>query len=573
MSELSTKQSAALDQALAADSRSELIGALEAFEKTLPPLSKPERERIASALIEKVRNTSNKRAKKLSRLLAALACVDTPDAAEIVSQYASGDPHELGDRVPVWALISLSRMRSYEDKCGLLEGVLEDGRSNSRIEALSLRLLIQCSAEDLEARNQYVDRLMVMGRAGNADLKWAVMRSLRNDPSLDPLPPDLERKFVNELAGLTLKDDFEWRDVQIQAAMMLGDVQERLRDAIHPLTRAFHSSSDATLRRYCVESIRKVAERMDRQERDASPFSAVMLKALEDENADVRSRAYEALGTVLGPKGATELIVDSLLQLDTPCAGYLEAMRNIDEARASTLLRENLFHLNPDVAQRASDALIHLGGDQAFRTLFAQRRQAIEQYTNILNDADEKIMGQYNSLMGQARSAFWVSMFMHAGIFLLGIAMFAGTIFYYLGTTTGATGQVDPLSVPEALFGAAGGLAATYLGLFYKNPVDNIGNSVTRLVKVNVAFLGFMRQINQVDATFKQLFLDSPGFSLDQMAETVNQIRTVVDQSLEKIQAYLTGDVSSPPGERAVRLVQRFRASSASGGMAKASDG
>lgn len=565
MSELSNKQSAALEQVLAANSRLELIDALETFEGTLPSRSDAKREKIAAVLIEKVQDTPIKRAKKLSRLLAALACIDTPCAAETVAQYATGDPHELGDRVPIWALISLSRMASCDDKCSLLEGVLTDGHSNSRIEALSLRLLIQCSGDNTEARNRYIDQLMTMGRAGDADLKWAVMRSLRNDPSLNPLPPDLERRVVNELAALTLKDDFEWRDVQIQAAMLLGDVQERLKDAIHPLTRAFHSSSDATLRRYYVESIRKVAERMDKGERDASPFGEVMLKALEDDHADVRSRAYEALRSVLGPKAATELVIDSLLQQDAPSAGHLEALRNIDEMRASSLLRENLFHLNPDVAQKASEALIQLGGDQAFRTLFAQRRQAIEQYTDILNDADDKIMGQYNSLMGQARSAFWISMLMHTGVFLLGIGLFAGSILYYFGTS--ATSPEGVLSVPEALLGAGGGLVATYLGLFYKNPVDNIGSSVTSLVKVNVAFLGFMRQINQVDATFKQLFLDTSGFSLDQMKETVDQVRTVVDESLEKIQTYLAVDASASSRDTASRLVQQFRANAAGAGI------
>lgn len=101
--ELSDEQSDALDRALSATSTSELIESLDAFEETLPPRSQAKREEIADSLVEEIKNTSNSHAKKLSRLLVALASIDTPNGAEIVAEYAGGDPDELGDRVPVWA--------------------------------------------------------------------------------------------------------------------------------------------------------------------------------------------------------------------------------------------------------------------------------------------------------------------------------------------------------------------------------------------------------------------------------------------------------------------------------------
>lgn len=125
-----------------------------------------------------------------------------------------------------------------------------------------------------------------------------------------------------------------------------------MKDAMDLLAIAFDSSSDATLRRYCVESIGDVAGRMDKKQCDASPFDSLMLAALEDASADVRSRACEALQSIRGPKVATELVVNTLLQQESPSGHLVEALRNIDEERASSALRENLFHLNPDVAQR-----------------------------------------------------------------------------------------------------------------------------------------------------------------------------------------------------------------------------
>ena len=535
MTKLSDEQQKALERALSVSTTSEMIEVLQQFEQTLAQHPQDKREEIAAILIEELETTVGHHAQKTSRLLSALGSIDTPNAAGVVARYAASNPHEVDDRILISALKSLTRMTSYEDKSGLLQRILAKNNSNSRIKAWVLRLLIQYSDEP-ETQNEYVEELFSMGRDGNADHRWAVLRALRTDPGLNPLPAGVELRIINELAGLCLKDDFEWRDVQVQAALVLGDIRKHLRAALDLLATAFQHSSDATLRRYYIESILNLVERMDKKQRDASPFSAVMLKGLEDENDDVRSRAYGTLRTVLGPKAATELVVNTLLQQDSPSSSLVEALRHIDDKRASMVLQENLFHPNPDVGQRASEALLQLGGDQAFRTLFAQRRHAIEQYTGILNDADERIMTQYNALMRQAHLAFGISMLMHIVIFLLGIGILIMTILF----------NPDKLTFLRGFLGATGGLAAAYLGLFYRDPINNIGNSVTRLVKVNVAFLGYMRQINQIDATFKQLFLDTSGFTLEEMKETVNQINKVADQSLKKIQAYLVIDEQSP---------------------------
>jgi len=87
--------------------------------------------------------------------------------------------------------------------------------------------------------------------------------------------------------------------------------------------------------------------------------------------------------------------------------------------------------------------------------------------------------------------------------------------------------------------GTAVGSLGTLLLLFYKDPLKNIRASVTSLVKVNVVFLGYVRQINQIDATFKQLFLASAGFGIDEMKQTVEQIQDSVRKTMEEVKSYL----------------------------------
>jgi hypothetical protein len=540
MAELTAKQEAAYKNVIAASTPALIGDSLTAFEKLLPT-AEDKRSEIAGILIEKLNLSTDLPAKKLSRLLMLLAAIDTPNAAQAVEKYATADSDQCDDRIQVWALVSLVRMSAHQDTYTMLKSLSEQEINNNRIHALVLRLLVQSSGDDSEASQQYIDSLKAFYQTGNADQKWAVFRALRSITDLDPLSPDTERTFITELVTPTLHDDFEWLDVRLQAVQVCGDVRHHPVEAMRQLSAAFQSSSVDILRRYCIEAMRAVALRMDKAERESSQFSDCMIAALEDDSADVRSRAQAALKKIYNSQGAVDLITDRLVQQEAPADSFVEALRHIDEGRASEALRTKLFHLDPDVVERASNALTQLGGEQAFRTLFAQKRQVIDQYTEILNDADEKIMEQFDLLMRQARWAFWISMAMHSSVFLIGISIFAMALVGMLN------GEGDnPTLLIQRFIGVAGGTAGVILGLFYKSPVNNIGESVTRLVKVNVAFLGYMRQINQIDATFKQLFLDMSSFNLAEMKETVKQIRVVVDQSLLNIQNYLV--VEEAPG-------------------------
>lgn len=542
MTELTVEQRGAIKQVYSATSQKELTKALSGFEEVLPAgiRSNKKREQIAEMLIE---DSSGERAKQQIRTITMLALIDTSNAAEAIASFAHPDTVGIDERVQAHALVSLKNMSSSNDICSLLQHVQANEDTQNRVKALSLRLLIQCHAEDREAREKYSDQLAAMGKDENADHKWAALRSLRENDKLGPLPEDVEQSFISDLVAPILRDDFEWQDVRTEAALVLGDTQHQLAEAMVQLSLAFKSSSTAIIRRYCIGAMRSLADpkKMNNAERDAGPFNEIMLIALNDDSYDVRSRAYTALNEILKPKAAIELIVNQVLQqAEEPSTGQLDALRYFDDNkdRSSEALRIHLLDLDPDKVERATIAMTKLGGAQAFRTLFAQSERTLERYSEVLNETDNRITGQHDVIIRQARWAFWISLAMHVTIFLLGVWILYNTYDSWDGTLEGLRG----------LFGIGGGIIAIIMGLFYRNPVRSINVSVTRLVKVNVAFLGFMRQITQIDATFKQLFLAPTGFSFKDMEETVGQIQKVVDQSLEKIQTYLVVDESSSSG-------------------------
>ena len=147
MTELSANVQEARDQVYEADS---LLDAISTFQETFAKSSQDRKERIADDLINDF-TQEEQPPKKLHRLIAMLAALDTPAAAEFVTTYAYGDSKEPNDRVQARSLVSLTGMTCFDGMCDLLQRVLEDEGTGNRIKALALRLSIQCNASDLTA--------------------------------------------------------------------------------------------------------------------------------------------------------------------------------------------------------------------------------------------------------------------------------------------------------------------------------------------------------------------------------------------------------------------------------------
>jgi hypothetical protein len=59
-----------------------------------------------------------------------------------------------------------------------------------------------------------------------------------------------------------------------------------------------------------------------------------------------------------------------------------------------------------------------------------------------------------------------------------------------------------------------------------------------------VIFLGYLRQLNQIDASFKHAYMEDPNFSNAQMQETVSQIEAAIDHTLTVAKQHLREKVS-----------------------------
>jgi hypothetical protein len=77
----------------------------------------------------------------------------------------------------------------------------------------------------------------------------------------------------------------------------------------------------------------------------------------------------------------------------------------------------------------------------------------------------------------------------------------------------------------EALSKELGAEAREYAERAESALLELARNDLTTLVNVNVLFLGFQRQLNEIDATFKHAYIEGSDFGGDDMQLTVGGSR------------------------------------------------
>jgi HEAT repeat protein len=506
MSKLSEESQALVDKLLDGGiaERKQVLAAL-------PTL--PDKESVASFLAARLPQEEDGWVRAWS--ISALAAIKTPGAADEVAKYLDPKMEEF-EWARYWAAVGLAQMQPSDLESRLKRATKDP---NLMVKAVALRLLIENGFE-----NGYVEQLSTMAMESRDWYgRWAACKALRREAGHRALREGIENRFIPVLVD-RLHDNHELMDVRFQAALALGDMQHKWQEAIEALGTALKKKdlSDYA-RRSCVDGLAQIAK---------PETKGHLLFTLQDRDAEIRVRAASALKNALGASGAVSFIAEELLRLEEPPSHYFDALRQIDSKEAANILADHLLHPDSQIAARASRALAKLGGEEAVRTLQAQRTKALDTYTQLLGNADQQVMEQFNRLMVQAQRGFLLSLWMHAIIFGIGVVVLIASLYVALAQGFGTFERYVGV-------GTAVGSLGTLLLLFYKDPLKNIRVSVTSLVKVNVVFLGYVRQINQIDATFKQMFLASAGFGIDQMKQTVEQIQDSVRRTMEEVKSYL----------------------------------
>lgn len=383
--------------------------------------------------------------------------------------------------------------------------------------ATALRLLVAHGVVKYEK-----DLAAMLRNESNPDERWAAARALRNrsDVKMKPLQAHVEKRFIPMLLDIAADPniflDTRWESVQALSSFL----QKKIVAA--QLAELLMKDSNSTMRRYYLEAL------INLNQPDES--KTALLKAVEDEDAQIRLDAARALMSMIGAEDGIKALLPRALQAEKNIDLLVDGLRHISSDLAATGLRDALGNPDTKVSSRANELLTMLGGQTAAQILMGERTKALDRYTSILTGADEDVRNHFSQLISQARAAFWFSMVMHTIVFLIGVAVLIGSLVLAF------RGGLDSVT---ALVGGAVGTLTVVLTAFYRNPLQNVRGSLNALMQVDVVFLAYVRQINQIDATFKHMFLESRDFGTTQMQATVAETQSSVSKILEEIQKHI----------------------------------
>lgn len=161
-----------------------------------------------------------------------------------------------------------------------------------------------------------------------------------------------------------------------------------------------------------------------------------------------------------------------------------------------------------------------------------ENAKAIENYTEILSEADRESLRQIDKFSNQIQQLFNIIKYIYITSLLIHVLLICISL-YFVFNTNSSTFQVR--------FGTGGiiGYSIISLILIYKNPLKQARLLSADLLKMQVIFLSYLRQINQTDIFFKQIILTSGKLTTKQIQDTLAKVQEIAERILDDLNMLL----------------------------------
>jgi hypothetical protein len=157
-----------------------------------------------------------------------------------------------------------------------------------------------------------------------------------------------------------------------------------------------------------------------------------------------------------------------------------------------------------------------------------QRLIAWSAYEASLKYVDQEILNQYRLTINHLRTSLWVQ----SGTYIVQLLVTSSVLLYSLGENLQAS-EVDPLIWTISL------ASLTLLGiLIFRNPIRSLNRTMVDLTRIQIILQGYIRQINQVDAIFKQAFLEDK-MDVKNVSKSLDHIQRLIDANVESLLQFL----------------------------------
>jgi hypothetical protein len=150
----------------------------------------------------------------------------------------------------------------------------------------------------------------------------------------------------------------------------------------------------------------------------------------------------------------------------------------------------------------AQKLISEMGGANAIKKLEV-RKMLKDSYSDRISKAQKDVENMFHTTIIDAKRGFNASMIMEILIFLSGLSLII--VSGYMAIFNGAQSSMHWIGTAST---GGGGILGIMYSLFISKPREKVKENVTHLMFLKIIFLGYLRELNQVDQCFNHYILD-----------------------------------------------------------------
>lgn len=362
-------------------------------------------------------------------------------------------------------------------------------------------------------------------RGDSIEDQWAVLRGLRIVPIAD---------LVGDIRKITREKTYEADSYGAVAA--LGAVPPDWPQASGAALSLANVLSEN--RRYTEWSELRAKALEGLGNLRVTQQAPALLAEMCDDNPAIVRAAARSLEKVLGTETAVDRIVEAVLGAPDRAVEYAGALRWMcDQSGVVEALESVRVAGRDDRAQTAQTLLTELGGAAAFQKLRA-RTSFVEQYSSILERAEAKVRTLFDKSLAEARRGFRLASWMDVTIFVLGTVLIVSSATWAMISE----GNLD--NWLGAGVSAGLGTVGVLYSLFVAKPRRRVQEAADHLMYMKIVFLGYLRQLHQIDQAFSRRMLEDRSLSTDETRDYSEIVDITMTSAIKRL---LLKDVEPPP--------------------------
>lgn len=160
-------------------------------------------------------------------------------------------------------------------------------------------------------------------------------------------------------------------------------------------------------------------------------------------------------------------------------------------------------------------------------------QRILKEYTDRVKESDDKTRKQLEELVSHAITTFRIHLGLDIVIFVIGITLLIFCIQYIFSIPDSNNSSLGIKEVISIGCGIAGLLII--ITLLIRNPVRVLRQPISTLTKVNIIFLGYTRQMRQVDVVFKRLMISVGDLGEERINQIQDDIHVAVEEAIEQV--------------------------------------